>query len=240
VRTIGVVLLSPVGDKYSRLEKRVELLDGEQLVSYPRTIGLDPRVLPWTAGFDVARAGASETAPISKGIGGELGAVVAADELGDSSFFDQTVKNVDGVVRVDGMRDEVAQGLSGELVGDVQELQGPAGRGHVELVVESPDVVRMGGRQPLRGRRREAETWTLVAPWRHPQSFFAPQTLDFLAVEVVSLSTQHGMRPAIAPAGVVAGKVPETLAKIHVGIGVLRSVTLGRAVLSNDPARPPL
>ena len=47
-------------------------------------------------------------------------------------------------IGVDGVGDEVAERLPGELVGDVEDLDGPPEAGHVELVVEGPDVVGVG------------------------------------------------------------------------------------------------
>ncbi len=55
------------------------------------------------------------------------------------------VEGGDRVIGVDGVGDEVGEGFPGVLVGDVEDLDGPPGRGHVELVVECPHVVRMGG-----------------------------------------------------------------------------------------------
>jgi hypothetical protein len=101
-------------------------------------------------------------------------------------------------------------------------------------------VVGMGGHQPVGRRRRDAEAGSLVAPRRHPEPLFPPQALDFLAVEVMTLPTQDGVGPPIAPAGMVAGEVPERSAKVPVGVWVLGPVALGRAVLADDLARPPL
>lgn len=92
MRTIGVVLLLPVCDKDSGLQEGVELLEGKQFLSHPRAIGLDPGVLPWAAGFDVAGAGTGEVAPVREGVGGQLGPVVAADELGSASLGDELVE----------------------------------------------------------------------------------------------------------------------------------------------------
>ena len=64
---IGVVLGAPVGHKDLGLEQGVELLDGEQLVSDPRPVGLDPGVLPGAAGFDVAGAGPGEACTSPEG-----------------------------------------------------------------------------------------------------------------------------------------------------------------------------
>jgi hypothetical protein len=112
---VGVVLDPPVGQEDLGLEQGVELLDGEQLGADAAAVGLDPGVLPGRAGFDVAGAGAGEAAPVPQGVGGEFGAVVAADELRmPSSLPDDLVEASDGGVRVDGMLDEVGEGLAGD------------------------------------------------------------------------------------------------------------------------------
>jgi hypothetical protein len=60
-----------------------------ELIAEPPAIGLDPGVLPRTAGFDVAGPGAGEAAPVAQSVGGELPAVVAADELGCPALDDE-------------------------------------------------------------------------------------------------------------------------------------------------------
>jgi hypothetical protein len=60
---------------------------------------------------------------------------MAASRAGD------LVEAGDGGVSVDAVVDEVRQGLAGELVDDVQDLDRPPGRGDVELVVERPHVI---------------------------------------------------------------------------------------------------
>jgi hypothetical protein len=222
------------------LEKRVELLDGEELVAESRAVGLDPGVLPRTTRFDVARSCAREAAPVPDGVRGEFWTVVTADEVRKAAGSGDLVQGGHGGIGADGVGDEIAEGLSGELVGDMEELQDATRRGDVELVVEGPDVIRMSGKEPVRWRRRDPEAGSLVAPWRDPKTLFTPQTLDFLLVEQVALSAQHRMGPAIAPAGMVGGKVAQSRPEVLVGIGVLRPVTLGGAMLADDLTRPPL
>ncbi len=95
------------------------------------------------------------------GVRGELGSVVAADELGvPAAGTDDLVEAGDGGVRVDGVVDEVGEGLAGELVDDVQDLDGPPGSGDIELVVERPHVVRALGSEPL------AELVEVPSRWR--------------------------------------------------------------------------
>ena len=70
---------------------------------------------------------------------------------------DDAVQGGDGGIGVNRVGDEVAERLSGVLVGDVEDLDGPAGCRDVELVVEGPDVVRVGGKEPVRRRGRGAQ-----------------------------------------------------------------------------------
>jgi hypothetical protein len=79
-----------------------------------------------------------------------------------------------------------------------------------------------------------------VPPRRDPQALFAPQTLDFLAVEVVSLPGEDGVGPAIAPAGMVTSEVTQATPEVLVGIGIEWPVAMGRTMLADDVARPPL
>ena len=112
--SVVVVLGPPVGHEHLGFEEAVELLDGQQLVAHAGAVGLDPRVLPGGAGVDVAGAGAAEAAPVPQGVGGELGAVVAVDELRvPASLADDLVEAGDGGIGVDGVVDEIGEGLAG-------------------------------------------------------------------------------------------------------------------------------
>jgi hypothetical protein len=97
-------------------------------VAHAAAVGLDPRVLPGRAGLDVGGPSAAEAAPVAPGLGGELGAVVAADELRVAApAADDLVQAGDGGVGVNGVLDEVGEGLASELVDDVQDLDHPPG-----------------------------------------------------------------------------------------------------------------
>ena len=107
MRAVGVVLDPPIGDEDLRFKQGVELFDGEQLVAQTAAVGLDPGVLPGRAGLDVAGARAAVAAPVPQGVGGELGTVVAADELGmPAAGADDLVQAGDRCVSVDGVVDE--------------------------------------------------------------------------------------------------------------------------------------
>ena len=125
----------------------------------------------------------AEAAPVPQGVGGELGPVVAANELGVAArLADDLVEAGDGGVGVDGVLDEVGEGLAGELVDDVEDLDRPAGGGDVELVVECPHVIGPARPEPVGRRRGVAEALALAALGRHPQTLLPPQALDLLAV----------------------------------------------------------
>jgi hypothetical protein len=219
VRAVGVVLDSPVGDEDLGLEECVELLDGQQLVAYAAAVGLDPRVLPGRAGLDVAGATAAEAAPVAQRVGGQLRPVVAADEGGVTpSLPDDLVETGDRGVGVDGVVDEISEGLAGELIDDVQDLDHPPGGGDIELVVQRPHVIRPGGPEPVGRCRGVAQALAVAALGRHPQALLTPQTLDLLAVHHVALPAQHGVRSPVAPSRMAGSEAPQPHAQITVGV----------------------
>ena len=79
----------------------------------------------------------------------------------------------------DGAVDLHGQGLPGELVDDVGDLQAPVVGGLVELEVDGPDVVRVLG--PVTLGRVGPDPTALAAGLGPPQAFFAPQALGALA-----------------------------------------------------------
>ena len=62
---------------------------------------------------------------------------------------DDRVEAGDGRVGVDGVVDEIGEGLAGELVDDVEHLEHPAVGGDVELVVQRPHVIGPMRSEPL-------------------------------------------------------------------------------------------
>jgi hypothetical protein len=93
---VVVVVLLPVGDEDLGLGEAAELLDGEQLVANPGVERLDVGVLPRRAGLDVGGPGLRETAPVAQRVRGELGPVVAANELrGAATGLDEPLERRD-------------------------------------------------------------------------------------------------------------------------------------------------
>lgn len=165
---------------------------------------------------------------------------VHPDEAGRAAQRGDGVEGHHGGVGVDRVGDDVAERLAGELVGDVQDLDGPPCRGDFELVVEGPDLVRAGARQPVGWRRRDAEALALVASRTDAKTLLTPETLHLLPVEATSLPDEHCVRPPVARAWMSPREVAKLSTQVVVRVCHLGKVALGRAVLADELARPPL
>ena len=144
------------------------------------------------------------------------------------------------MVGVDRPCDLGRQRLAGVLVNDVQQLHGsPVGCG-VELEIQRPDVVG-----PLRtktdGRHeRGADPLPFAFAGRHPQPLLTPQPLDLLAVHQPALVADSRPREPVAPARMLPRELPQPDAQRFVAIVAVALSPLRGAVLTGDPARPPL
>jgi hypothetical protein len=197
--------------------------------------------LPRRARFDVRAAGPGEPAPVSERVGGQLRPVVAANERRRlPALGDEPVEGGDGLVGIDAAVTLDRQRFAGELVDDVQQLQDPAVGGLVELEVQRPHVIRPLSPQPPGRDRRIAHTLALAPPARHPDALLAPQPLRPLAVQLPALLEQQLMRAAVPPPRPPTGDPPQLGSQRRVILGDARLMTLGRAVLSDIPARPSL
>jgi hypothetical protein len=85
------------------------------------------------------------------------------------------VEDVDGGVGVDGVGDDVCEGLAGVLVDDVQDLQDPPVGGGVELLVQRPYMVRVVGLEPVSWSGGLPDPATLTTPRGHSEAFLSPQ-----------------------------------------------------------------
>jgi hypothetical protein len=147
--------------------------------------------------------------------------------LPGNSAADDLVEGGDGGVGVDGVVDDIGQGLPAELVDDVEDLDHPAGGGDVELVVEGPHVVGTEGLEAIGRCGRFAHPPALPTLGRHPQTLLTPQTLDLLAIQAVALTDEHGVGPAVAPSRMGLGEGPQQPPQLGVWIGLGGSVALG-------------
>jgi hypothetical protein len=117
----------------------------------------------------------------------------------------QAFKNGDGRVSVDAPGALDLQGLPGELIDDVQELQDVSVGGLVELEVKRPHVIGALRAQPVRGDRRLAEPLALSALLRDPQALLAPHALHSLAVDQPALPEQLRVGASITPPRALPG-----------------------------------
>ena len=235
-----VVVLAPVFDQDPCFGEAGEQFDREQLVAHPGAEALDVGVLPRRAGLDVRAARAREATPVAQRVGGQLGAVVAANEHRRAALGDEALQRNDGLVAVDAAVALDRQRLAGELIDDVQQLEDPAVGGLVKLEVQRPYVVGCLGAQPIGRDRRGPQPLALAASLRHPQALFAPQPLRALAVEHPALLEQQLVRAPIPPPRPVAGDLAQRGAQPGVVAGDQRRAALRRAVLPDVSARPPL
>jgi hypothetical protein len=175
-------------------------------------------------------------------VGGELWSVVHADERRRlTALGGQAIEHGDRGVGVDAPGHHDRQRLAGVLVDDVQQLEHAAVAGRVELEVERPDVVRALRPEPRCRHGRVAKPLALALPGGHAQALFAPDALDLLTVHRPALLAQRAPRKPVAPARMLPGQAPQPLAQcVFAAEATAGLVTLGRAVLPGDPARPPL
>jgi len=218
-----------------------ELLDIEQLIAQAGVEGLDPGVLPGRARIDVGSVGEPRLAPLGEHPGGQLRAVVGAQvRRRPAALGDQALEDHDGLISVDRAPALDRQGLAGELVDDVEELQLAAVSSRVMLEVQRPDVIGVAGAKPVGGRGRVSEPAPLSGLARHPQALLAPDPLGALAVEIEALEAQLRVSAAIAPARMHSRDPTQTLTQRLIVAGDLRLVALGRSMLARDLARPTL
>ena len=135
---VVVVFGSPVLEHDSGFEEVGEVLGVEAFVSEASVEGLDVGVLPGRSGLDVGGVGAPDAAPVSQRGRDELGAVVHAQMSGGASLGDEALDGGDDAVGVDAVRRVDAEGLSGELVDDVEQLDAAQVGGLVELEIQGP------------------------------------------------------------------------------------------------------
>lgn len=95
----------------------------------------------------------------------------------------EALQNCHRLLGVDRAIDLDRQGLAGELVDDVQELQLAAVICGVVLEVEGPDVVGELGPEALGGHRGLAQAPALLGLDGHAQPLLAPDPLHSLAVQ---------------------------------------------------------
>lgn len=143
VGSLVIVLVPPVLEEDLRLEETVELLTVQELVTKSTVKRFDPAILPGRAGIDEERSCLIEATPVVERVRHELWSVIHSQEVRCSSFLHQFIESVHHVVGGDRTRHVDREALSGELVDDVEHLDGAQVARLVELKVHCP----------VRGRR---------------------------------------------------------------------------------------
>jgi hypothetical protein len=149
-------------------------------------------------GVDVARRRALR-APVDQRVGGHLRAVVTADVCRGATHGDQSLEHLEGRIGGDAAGRVHDQRLPGELVDDVQQLQRLAVGGLVELEVERPHVVGGAARAGVAWARWRRRAAALAGAPRDLQTFLPPDALHALAVDLLALLLQVGVRLAVPP-----------------------------------------
>src|SRR3974390_8119 len=113
--------------------------------------GFDEAILPRRAGVDVTGVDVLRPAPGGAHLGAELRTVVQPQEpRGRAPPGGDGVQDGDRRFGADAPGGGTGQGLSGELVGDVEDLDGPPPGRLVEDEVDGPDVIGGSGTNPVR------------------------------------------------------------------------------------------
>src|SRR3954447_10177051 len=240
VGSVGVVVLAPVFDDDGGFGEAAELFDVEQFVAQAAVEGLHEWVLPGRAGLDERRPRPSEATPVSERVRGQLRSVVTAHVRGRAALVGEALEHGHGLVGVDAAGDVDRERLAGELVNDVEQLDHAAVGGLIELEVQRPDLIGPLRPQPVGRDRRLAEALALAPASGDPEAFFAPETLDALAVDVVAELAEADVRAAVAPARPRGRDLAQQRPQPLLGFDGVGPVALGKAVLPGDAARPAL
>jgi hypothetical protein len=118
-------------------------------------------------------------------------------------FATRSSRFADGLIGIDGAGRDTREGFSGELVGDVEDLDWSSFPRLVEDVVQCPDLIRV---------RRDHRSWDpgcfllAAAPHRHVQAFVTPQTLHPFAIARPALPCEQDVDAPIPVAGVAPGQ----------------------------------
>lgn len=181
---------SPLLDHDPRLRQRVEDLTVEQLVAQLAVEAFHIAVLPGTGLLDERRLGPDRGDPLAHRQGDELGTLIRADMIGDSTFEAELGQHLDDVDRAQTPGDADRQALPRELVQDAQHSVLPPVMGTILDEVVSPDVVWPLGPQPDAQPVRQPQSPAFGLLLRYLQPLPAPDPLDPLPVHAPSCMPQ--------------------------------------------------
>src|SRR5699024_10181759 len=152
--------------------------------------------------------------------GNELRSIVAAQHRRSAALDNEFFEVVDESVCRDGSFDESADAFAGVFIHDRADLECFALLTDIELEIYCPHHI---GR--VRRRRLDcggAHSFASTTLW-HSESFFTPQALNFLVIDVPSFAASIMVSTTISPAWVVCGVLaqPGTQRLVRISHGVV-------------------
>ena len=143
----------------------------------------------------------------------ELRPVVHAQVVRCASLLHQFVESTNDVVGGDRTCHVDREALAGELVDDVEHLDGAQVARLVKLKVHGPDDVGGDGTHRAHDHADAREALLLLAIG-HLEPLFSPETLDFLVVHTPAGLAQCVETAAPAPARVLLGELAQERADL--------------------------
>jgi hypothetical protein len=220
----------------------VEVFDVEDVSTHQAVEPLDDPVLVWPAFLDVGALDALRVLPAGEVAGDELAAVVAAQRLWLApALVEGVCQGALHAPRPDRPLDRGADQLAGVLVDDVEDPKRAAVGGVAADEVIRPDMVGMLG-SAFPHRVLGAALGVLARPllFRLFEPFSPPQAFDPLVVDPPPLIPQPPADRLVALLGMIVCQLVQPGHQAPLEDSWVRPVAIGRAVLADQAARPPL
>jgi hypothetical protein len=146
-----IIFPSPLTYQYLCFIKSCKDFPIKQLIPHLPVKGFDVTILPWATRLNKEHLYSQPIQPFPHCPGGELGTVVRADMLRNTTQNEQCKKLIYHILRPDPAINLRAQILPGEFIDDIQYFKGPAIGRAVYHEVIAPDMVLMLWPQPDTG-----------------------------------------------------------------------------------------
>ena len=236
MRPCRIVVGDPATDDLSGMIEAEEQRLVQELVPHLRIESLEDAVLHRLAGGDEMPTHAGLLAPGQYCVRGELGAMIADDEVGLAAPGDQRRQLPCNAAARDRGVDHGGEAFLGDVVDHVEDPEPPALGELVVDGVDRPARVRHGHcheRRPCPGRLLPPP------PLAHGEALLAVEPLGLLAVHDISLPTEQNVQPPVAKPAALRCQRPQALAQIVV-IGSSAAVADRGPVRADHGTRPPL
>ncbi len=203
---------------------------------------LDVPVLLWPAFLDWAGIDALGGEPCSQRSGDKLAAVVGANHARPSVAAKRPLERFLHAAGGDVALDQAGDRAARVLVKHIQDPIRPPVRGAIVLEIKRPHVVWPLARQiPDRAFRTAKRPGLHPPPHRSgPKLTLTPHPMHPLAIHHPPLSPQMLVGHLVTPRTMIPRQATKLRRQRRVQIRAFRLITLGRAVLTKDPTRPPL